>query len=335
MSYVMNCKKILSVLALSAGVLLGGAGLGQAETAFPEGPMKLIYGYKSGGTAYISSQALATAAEKLFGQSIVLEERPGATATVAANMVSRSKKDGYTLGVIKSTTAINAPMQFKLPYDTFKDLEFILAFGSPTAALVVRKDFPANTWQEFVEMVKKDPGKIKIATSGRMSNTTLVMDYIAMKEGLKWNLIGTSGGAEAMKLLIGGQIDAYAGSGSQAIHVDQGTCKVLLDYMKTPTYEGIPTLSDIGYPELQIGEAPYIVVAPKGIPDDVRDKLVTVFTEASKSQGFRDAVAKIYLTDYTKSGDDLVADLQKEDKTFRKILMDLGRIDAEGNMIKK
>ncbi len=335
MSYLMNCKKMLSVAALGVSVVFGGASLAMAETDFPTGPIKLIYGYKSGGTAYISSQALATAAEKIFGQSIVLEERPGATATVAANMVSRAKKDGYTLGVIKSTTAINAPMQFKLPYDTFKDLEFILAFGSPTAALVVRKDHPANTWQEFVELVKKEPGKVKIATSGRMSNTTLVMDYIGMKEGLKWNLIGTSGGAEAMKLLIGGQIDAYAGSGSQAIHVDQGTCKVLLDYMKTPTYEGIPTLTDIGYPELQIGEAPYIVVAPKGIPDDVRDKLVKVFTEAAKSEGFRGAVAKIYLTDYTKSGDDLVADLKKEDATFRKILMDLGRIDAQGNMIKK
>ncbi len=329
-----NCKKIFGAATLGIGLLLS-AGMAQAETDFPKGPIKLIYGYKSGGTAYISSQALATAAEKIFKQSIVLEERPGATATVAANMVSRAKKDGYTLGVIKSTTAINAPMQFKLPYDTFKDLEFILAFGSPTAALVVRKDHPANTWQEFVAMVKEKPGKVKIATSGRMSNTTLVMDYIGMKENLKWNLIGTAGGAEAMKLLIGGQIDAYAGSGSQAIHVDQGTCKVLLDYMKTPTYKGIPTLTDIGYPELQIGEAPYIVVAPKGIPNDVRDKLVKVFTEAAKSKDFRDAVAKIYLTDYTKSGEDLVADLKKEDATFRKILMDLGRIDAQGNMIKK
>ncbi len=327
------CKKVLSVLVLSVCMLYTGQAM--AETDFPTGPIKLVYGYKSGGTAYISSQALATAAEAIFKQSIVLEERPGATATIAANIISKAKKDGYTLGVIKSTTAINAPMQFKLPYKTFEDLEFILAFGSPTAALVVRKDHPANTWQEFVAMVKEKPGKIKIATSGHMSNTTLVMDYIAMKEGLKWNLLGTSGGAEAMKLLIGGQIDAYAGSGSQAIHVDQGTCKVLLDYMKTPTYPGIPTLSDIGYPELQIGEAPYIVIAPKGIPEDVRQKLVKVFTEAATSSTFRDAVAKIYLTDYTKSGEELVADLKKEDATFRKILMDLGRIDASGNVIKK
>ncbi len=335
MSYFTKCKSMLSVVALGASVILGGANLAMAEADFPTGPIKLIYGYKSGGTAYISSQALATAAEGIFKQSIVLEERPGATATIAANIVSKAKPDGYTLGVIKSTTAINAPMQFKLPYNTFEDLEFILAFGSPTAALVVRKDHPANTWQEFIDMVKKNPGKIKIATSGHMSNTTLVMDYIAMKEDLKWNLLGTSGGAEAMKLLIGGQIDAYAGSGSQAIHVDQGTCKVLLDYMKTPTYKDIPTLTDIGYPELQIGEAPYIVVAPKGISAEVRDKLVKVFTEAAKSKVFRDAVAKIYLTDYTKSGEELVSDLKAEDKTFRKILMDLGRIDSAGKVIKK
>ena len=328
------CKKFVTIMVLGFSLIFGTS-LAQAEADFPKGPIKLVYGYKSGGTCYISSQALATAAEGIFKQSITLEERPGATATRAANYIAKSKKDGYTLGVIKSTTAVNAPMQFKLPYNTFEDLEFILAFGSPTAALVVRKDFPANTWQEFVDMVKKNPGKIKIATSGHMSNTTLVMGYIAKKEGLKWNLLGTSGGTEAMKLLIGGQIDAYAGSGSQAIHVDQGTCKPLLDYMKKPTYPNVPTLSDIGYPELQIGEAPYIVVAPKGIPNDVRDKLVKVFTEAAKSKVFRDAVAKIYLTDYTQSGDALVADLKKEDVTFRNILKALGRIDDQGRVIKK
>ncbi len=327
------CKTFLS-LAL-VGVSIFYASQTVAKTDFPTGPITLLYGYKYGGTAYISSQALASAAEPLFKQSIVLQERPGATATIAANIISKSKKDGYTLGVIKSTTAINAPIQFKLPYDTFEDLEFILAFGSPTAALVVRKDHPASTWAEFVALAKEKPGKLKIATSGHMSNTTLIMDYIAMKEGLEWRVLGTSGGAEAMKLLIDGQIDAYAGSGSQALYVDQGICKVLLDYMKTPTYDGIPTLSDIGYPELQIGEAPYIVVAPKGIPEDVRQTLVTVFTEAAHSSGFRDAVAKIHLSNYTKSGEALIDDLKKQDSAFRKIMLDLGRVHGEGSEIKR
>ena len=326
-------------MMFAAALLLSVMLLGQTSFAaedFPKGPIKLMYGYTSGGTAYISAQSLATAAEPFLGQTIILEERPGATATICAAAVARDKKkDGYTLGVIKSTTVVNAPMQFKLPYNTFDDLEFILAYGSPTAALVVKKDFPADTWQEFVDMVKKDPGKIKIATSGPMSNTTLIMDYIGMKEDLKWNMLGTSGGAEAMKLLIGGQVDAYAGSGSQALHVDQGTCKVLLDYMKTPTYPDVPTLADIGYGELQVGEAPYIVVAPKGIPEDVRKKLVDAFTQAAHSEGFRKAVAKIYLTEYTESGEALVEALKKEDAVFRKILVDLGRIDEQGNIIKK
>ena len=326
-------KTAMFVMMLLSVVLLGHTAL--AASDFPNGPIKMLYGYKSGGTAYISAQALANAAEPLFGQSIVLEERPGATATICAAATSKAKKDGYTVGVIKSTTVVNAPMQFKLPYDTFNDLEFILAYGSPTAALVVKKDFPANTWQEFVELVKKNPGKIKIATSGPMSNTTLIMDYIGMKEDLKWNMLGTAGGAEAMKLLLGGQVDAYAGSGSQAIHVEQGTCKVLLDYMKIPTYPNVPTLADIGYADLQVGEAPYIVVAPKGLPDDVRDKLVDTFTKAANSEKFRGAVAKIYLTDYTESGEKLVAALKKEDAVFRKILMELGRIDAQGNVLKK
>ena len=331
----MRCifSKSLALLILLASFAVTPA---LAATDYPKGPIKLLYGYASGGTAYISAQALASATEPILGQAIVLEEKPGATATLCAASVARDrKKDGYTLGVIKSTTVINAPMQFKLPYDTFNDLEFILAYGSPTAGLVVRKDFPADTWEEFVALVKKDPGKIKIATSGPMSNTTLIMDYIGMKEGLQWNMLGTSGGAEAIKLLLGGQVDAYAGSGSQAIHVDQGTCKILLDYMRTPTYPGVPTLADIGYGELQVGEAPYIVVAPKGIPEDVRTKLVDAFTQAAKSDTFRNAVAKIYLTDYTESGDDLVAALKKEDAVFRKILVELGRIDDQGNILKK
>lgn len=330
---IVSHKTMMFVTALLSAVVFGHTAF--AATDFPKEPIKMLYGYKSGGTAYISAQALAVAAEPLFGQPIVLEERPGATASICAAAVAKAKKDGYTIGVIKSTTAVNAPMQFKLPYNTFEDLEFILAYGSPTAALVVKKDFPADTWQEFVEMVKKRPGTIKIATSGPMSNTTLIMEYIGMKEGLKWNMLGTSGGAEAMKLLLGGQVDAYAGSGSQAIHVDQGTCKVLLDYMKKPTYPGVPTLADIGYADLQVGEAPYIIVAPKGIPDDVRDKLVATFTKAAKSDQFRTTVAKIYLTDYTESAETLVEALKKEDAVFRKILTELGRIDAGGNIPEK
>ncbi len=334
MSYFTQCKKTLSVLALGVGIVFCGA-VAQAATDFPTGPIKLLNGYKTGGSSYISAQALVTAAEPLLKQSIVIEERPGATATIAAAAVSKAPKDGYTLGVVKSTTVINAPMQFKLPYDAFKDLEFLLSIGSPTAALVVRKDHPANTWKEFVEMAKAKPGKLKIATSSHMDNTALIMAYIAMKEDLKWNIIPTSGGTEAMKLLLGGQIDAYAGSGSQTIHVDQGTCKPLLDYMQTPIYPGVPTLADIGYPELQLGESPYIIVAPKGIPEEVREKLISAFTEATKSKVFRDAVSKIYLTSYVQTGDQLHADLEKGAQTFRKVLMDLGRIDAEGNVIRK
>ncbi len=306
-----------------------------ADTDYPTAPIKLMYGYKSGGTCYISSQALASVAEKILGQAITLEERPGATAVICASAVTKAKKDGYTLGVIKSTTVINAPMQFKLPYDTYKDLEFILAFGSPTGALVVKSDFPANNWAEFVDMVRKNPKKIKIATSGPMSNPTIVMEYIAMKENLEWILLGTSGGAEAMKMLIGGQVDAYAGSGSQAVHIEQGTCKAILDYMDKPIYPGVPTVAEIGYPECQVGEEPYIVVAPKGIPAEVREKLISAFNEAANSKKFRDTVAKIRLTDYTNSGDELVAYMQNCEATIRKLLFDLGRIDAEGNITKK
>lgn len=324
-----------SLLAAMLGLLTVGLCSPAFASDFPSKPIRMYYGYATGGTAYISSQAIATAVEPILGQTVVLQEKPGATATICATTVSRAPKDGYTLGVIKSTTAINAPMQYKLPYDTFTDLEFILAFGSPTAGLVVREDFPAKNWKEFVEYVRANPGKVNIATSSPMDNTTLIMDYIGMKENLQWNMLGTRGGSEAMKLVFGKQVDAYAGSGSQAMHVDQGTCRMLLDYMQKPTYPGVPTLADIGYDELQLGEAPYIIVAPKGIPEDVRKKLVSAFTEAATSKGFRDSVKKIYLSDYVEGGEPLVASLKEGEKVFRKILIDLGRIDEQGNILKK
>jgi len=294
--------------------------------SYPSKPIKAYFGYKTGGTCYLSFQALCKEAEKFLGQPLVLVEKSGATATVCGGTVAKAKPDGYTIGCVKSTTIVNAPHQYKLPYNTFDDIDHIYAYAGPAAGFCVRKDYPINTWKKFIEYARSNPGKVSWTSSGSMGNAHLITEYIGKLENIKWNPVPCKGGAAAMKLVLGGQVDGYAGSGSHVIHVEAGRAKLLVDYMDSRTYPDVPTLEDLGYKGLAIGKAPYIVIGPKNLPPDVRKKLEDAFEKASKSPGFTEVQNRLHMRPVNLKGKELEVFLKNADVTISKILKGLGRI---------
>ena len=318
-------KIVLCSVAFFSILAFTGITLALAEN-YPSKPIKAYYGYKTGGTCYLSFQALCKEAEKILGQPITLIEKSGATATICGGTVASSKPDGYTIGVVKSTTIVNAPYQFKLPYSTYDDLTHIYAYSGPAAGFTVRKDYPINTWKEFIEYARKNPGKVSWGSSGAMGNVPLVTQYIGKLENIQWNEVPCSGGAEAMKLVLGGQVDGYASSGSHVIHIEGGRAKLLVDYMDSRTYPDVPTLEELGYAGLSIGKAPYIVIAPKNLPLDIRAKLEDAFHKAANSPEYKKLEEKLEMRPVNLSGKDLETFLGKHRETIEKILKELGKI---------
>lgn len=294
--------------------------------SYPSKPIKAFYGYKTGGTCYISFQALCKEAEKILGQPLVLVEKSGATATICGGTVASSAPDGYTIGVVKSTTIANAPYQYKLPYSTMDDLTHIYAYSGPAAGFTVRKDYPLNTWEELIEYARKNPGKVSWTSSGAMSNEPLITEYIGKIEGIKWNHVPCAGGAEAMKLVLGGQVDGYAAAGSHVIHIEGGRAKMLADYMDARTYPDVPTLEELGYKGLGIGNAPYIVIGPKNLPPDIRKTLEDAFEKAAKSPGYLEVEKRLEMRSSGLKGKELEDFLKNAQTTIEKILKELGRI---------
>jgi len=325
----MNLKKCCLEMckAASVGLFLGSVFLGNAMAAdYPTKTIKIYYGYKAGGSCHTSLQPIAKALEKILGQSVVLVEKPGAGATLAGGVVSKAKPDGYTLGVIKSTTITTAPYELKLPYSPADDLVHLYAYAGPASGFAVKADAPWQSWQEFIDYAKANPGKVAWTATGSTGTQFLLMQHIGKLEGIQWNGVPAQGGSSAMKLVLGGQVAGYAASGSHVPQIKSGNAKELVDFGAKSPFPGVPTLEELGYKGLVIKGEPYIFVAPKGLPDDIRAKLVEAVSEAVKDPGYLSVVDKMDMQTVNVSGEELEQMISEGSKLVNMLLKSAGKI---------
>lgn len=316
------CRGVLAGLLLS-GLLVGNA---MAADAYPSKPIKIYYGYKSGGTAHTSLQPLAKGLEKILGESIVLVEKSGASATIAGGVVSKAKPDGYTLGLIKSTTITTAPHELKLPYSPSEDLVHLFAYAGPPSGFAVKADAPWNSWQEYLDYARANPGKVAWTATGSTGTQYLLMQHIGRLEGIKWNGVPAAGGSSAMKLVLGGQVSGYAASGSHISQIQSGNAKELVDFGVISTYPDVPTLQELGYEGLAVKGEPYIIVAPKGLPEDIQKTLVDAFVEAAQSEDYLKIVERLNMQPMNLQGEELQKMLSDSDELVRMLLESAGKL---------
>ena len=309
---------VLMAAALMTGPLYAGS--------YPSKPIKLYYGYGAGGTCHTSLQPLTKALEKILNQSVVLVEKPGAGATIAGGVAAKSRPDGYTLAVIKSTTITTAPHILNLPYSPQTDLVHLFAYAGPASGFTVKADAPWNTWQDFIAYAKANPGKVAWTATGSTGTQYLLMQYIGKQEGLRWNGVPAKGGSAAMKLVLGGQVAGYASSGSHVPQIKSGNARELVDFGVKSSFPGVPTLEEVGYKGLAIKGEPYIVVASKKLPEDIRKTLVDALSVAVKDPGYQAIVQKLDLQEVNLSGPELDHMLESGSALVTKLLKSAGRI---------
>ena len=193
-------------LVLSAGLAASAA---HAQT-FPNRPVNLIVPWPAGGTTDVVMRALATATEKHLGQSLVIENRGGASGTLGpAHMAANAKPDGYTVAQIP-ITVFRLPHMRKTTFDPAKDFTYIIGLTGYTFGVVVRKDAPWKTFQELLADAKANPTKINYGTPGAGTSLHITMEQIAKHQGLKWTHVPFKGNAEATTALLGGHIQVLA-----------------------------------------------------------------------------------------------------------------------------
>jgi tripartite-type tricarboxylate transporter receptor subunit TctC len=261
--------------------------------AFPSKHINVYVGYGAGATTDLSARALAEGLEKALGVPIVVENKPGATAGVAANLVAKAKPDGYTIGVVSTGVVTVRPHIFRAPYEPLKDFTLIAQYSRYIGALTVRGDSPIKTVDEFVAYAKSKPG-LSYSSSGTHSQQQMGIEQFRLCKGLEFTHLPAKGGAEANTLLMGGHVDFTAGSGQHMSYVRQGRLRnlVLLNTNeRDPTQPDVPTMKDIGCPDAPaLG---YLVIGPKGLPDSVYKTLADAVRKVAEGADFRKALVNL------------------------------------------
>ncbi len=225
------------------GALLVSVGLGQAQE-FPTRPVTLIVPFAAGGTTDIGLRALAAATEKHLGQSIVIENRTGAGGVLGPlQMATSSAPDGYTIAQIP-ITVFRYPFTRKTTFDPINDLSYIMSLSGYTFGVVVKKDAPWATFQDFLADAKANPGKISYGTPGAGTTLHLTMEQIAKERGIKWTHVPFRGTSESTNALLGGHINAVADASGWAPLVESGQLRLLVIWTdkRSKSWPNVPTL---------------------------------------------------------------------------------------------
>jgi len=260
--------------------------------AFPDKPITFICPWPAGGTGDMTMRALCSAAAKDLGQTIVVENKAGASGMVGLRALASAKPDGYTVGQVPISVTRFSQLG-TVQIDPMKDLTYIARTSGQTFGIAVRAESPYKTLKDLVAAAKASPGKITYASAGIGGATHVGMEEFAAAAGVQFNHIPYKGGAPALQDTLGGQVDALADSSSWAPHVKSGKLRLLATWgaKRTQDFPDVPTLREAGFDV--VVDAPNGVAAPKGLDPAVEKRLRAAFKVAAASAEFATACDKI------------------------------------------
>jgi tripartite-type tricarboxylate transporter receptor subunit TctC len=318
----MKCKHIKTVLVVVALVFFSASAT--LADDYPSKPVNLYIGYSGGGSTDISARLLANLAQKDFSQPIVCINKPGGVSSVMHGLVAHSKPDGYTLGVLMTAAITRIPHLRTVPYNPLSDFVPIMQYAVYQYGICVRSDSPFKKLSDFIEYAKENPGKVTYSTAGSGSGQHLAMEYLALKEGIKWTHIPYKGGVPAVTACLGGHVTATAQTIEWKPYVEAGQLRLLavMGEKRIESFPDVPTMLELGY-DFTVG-AGLGIVGPKGLPDSVVKKIADAFTAASKEEGFKALLNKLDLLPLAKNRQELESEMAKEYQQTGELVKGLG-----------
>ncbi len=317
-------------LAVLAAVLCG-AGLGpvQAQTDFPNRPITMVVPFTAGSTSDISARLVAQKITGPLGQTVVVENRPGANGQIAMQAVARAKPDGYTLVVGSvSSTVVPGVLQKTPPFDLLKDFAPVSVIAGTTLVLLAAKDAPYNSVAELVAAAKKAPGTLSYGNSAGLYR--IAMEALNLQAGIDLAAIAYKGPAEAANDLVGGRLSVAPDSlGSATRLVQAGRTKALavLSGKRNPALSDVPTMQELGYKDFDyngwIG-----ILAPAGTPASVLQKLNDEIAKAVLSDDAQKQYSAIALDPVTMGPREYTELLARETAKYARVIRE-ARIEKQ------
>lgn len=268
-------RLLLQVLGLTGLGMMASPPL-QAQTHWPNKPIKLVIPFAPGGVTDTSGRIIADYLSKKLGQQVVADNRPGASGNIGSQVVATAEPDGYTLLLVLDGTFVINPHVFdKVPFDPLRDFSPIGKIGDSTTILVAHPSFKANSLRELIELSKSQPGGVSYGTSGTGSIVHLAGEMVRQRTGANLVHIPYKGGAPAIADALAGHTPlAFASAASVQHHLKTGHLKALgvPSGKRSRQYPDIPTFAESGLSDFDINSWVGLV-APAKTPRAIIERL--------------------------------------------------------------
>jgi tripartite-type tricarboxylate transporter receptor subunit TctC len=286
-------RRLVAATGAATLVSSGAPVPASAQASYPTRPITLVDGYVPGGGSDIVARLLAPKLQEQFGQPVVVENRPGASGTLAAGGVIRSLSDGYTMmiGTI-STLSVVPQVMATPPYDPLRDLTPILEVAGVPQVVVVPAKSPFRNLRELLDFARASPGKLNFASSGVATSQHLVAELLSRRADVRMTHVPYRGSGQALNDLIAGQVDLNIDTlPSNLPHIRTGTLRALAvtPARRVEWLPDVPTVAELGFPGFD-RRVWYMIVGPAKLPALVVDRWVAALNMALEAPEVRNRI---------------------------------------------
>jgi len=290
----------------AVGSLASGAYAQDAAANFPEKPIKLIVAFSPGGATDVLARQLSDNLAKALGQSVVVENRPGASGYIAWRHVAGAPKDGYTLLFAENALGINTGLQTDRSFDPRTELEPIAGVATAPLVLIETGSLAPKTFSELVEYSKKQNG-ISYSSSGIGSVSHMTFEALKGASGLMAEHIPFKGGGEAITAVVGGHVQTMLASVStvkKLVEAKQVKALALTGDQRSPVLPDVPSIKELGVNSPVQLQFWWGVFAPTGVPEPVKAKLNKAISDVVSDKAVQERLLGLDVTPaYAPAGD--------------------------------
>lgn len=295
----------------------------EQKISFPEKPINLVVWGSPGGGSDVFGRTLAKAAEPILGKPVVVENKPGGGGATAMAYLAGQKPDGYTLLAV-TTNYVLTPLTKKTP-NTYKDFDPVIMIGRDATMTAVKADGNIKSLEDLVAAGKEK--NLKWGTFGVGTTDHIAAAIFQKNTGIKVDFVPFEGGGEAMAALLGGHIDVLNGNPSEISgQLQAGQLKGIGVFSpeRLVDYKDVPTYKEKGYDI--IVETWRGIVAPKGVPEEVKKVLFEGFKKALDDPAMKDYYKKNNIIQEVKNGQEFYDFIEQQNEFFKNILTEMGLI---------
>ena len=291
-------KERLLLLGALLAILAFGVAPAQSPAGYPEHPIRFVIPFPAGGTSDNLARLLGEKMREALQQPIVVDNKPGGTSSIGAEIVAQSKPDGYTLLLGPNGAFSVLPHLRKLPYDPVESFEPVSSIAQYLAIITVRNDLPIKSYADLVAYARSHPGKLTYGSAGTASFGNIAGETLKQREKIDILHVPFKGSGDLIAALLGGQIDLFIdGVGLPMIKSGKARAIAVFSNLRHPDLPDVPSLTDVGV-KTAVPAAWWGVFAPKGTPAAIVKRLDAEFARILNNDAMKQRLNSISVVSY-------------------------------------